>query len=74
MSPDFERLIGRAVADKEFRDALLADPEGTAKSGGFNLSNAELQQLKEGLERVQNAKSSADIDSMFEVAGSQWGG
>jgi len=35
MSPEFERLVGRAVSDKAFRDELLADPEAAVKGQGL---------------------------------------
>jgi hypothetical protein len=57
MSPEYERLIGRAVMDKDFREQLLNDPEGAAKAAGFNLSDAELEQLKSQVERYKAASS-----------------
>jgi hypothetical protein len=64
MSPELERLIGRAVMDKEFRDQLLNDPEGAAKAAGFNLSDAELEQLKSLIERYKAGESSPELDSI----------
>jgi hypothetical protein len=74
MSPEFEQLVGRAVSDKTFRDKLLADPEAAAKGAGIRLSDAELKQLKEGIERVKRSMSTADIDNFFGVASSRWYG
>jgi hypothetical protein len=74
MSPEFEQLVGRAVSDKDFRDKLLADPEAAAKGAGIRLSDAELKQLKEGIERVKRSMSTADIDNFFGVASSRWYG
>ena len=56
MSPDLERLIGRAVIDPDFRKQLIADPDGTVKSAGFSLSDDELEQ-------VRKAASEAASDS-----------
>lgn len=41
MSPDMERLVGRAILDKDFRQKLLDDPEATLKDAGFNLTQEE---------------------------------
>jgi hypothetical protein len=64
MSPELERLIGRAVMDKEFRDQLLNDPEGAAKAAGFNLSDADLEQLKSLVGRYQAGASADDLDAL----------
>lgn len=68
MSPDFERLIGRAVTDKQFRDGLLADPEGTVKGAGFSLSADEMKQLKDSVDRVKADMTTDEIDQRFEVS------
>ena len=39
-------LIGRAVADPEFRSKLAADPEGAAKEVGYTLTEEQLAALK----------------------------
>jgi hypothetical protein len=39
-------LIGRAVADPEFRSKLAADPEGAAKEAGVTLTEEQLATLK----------------------------
>jgi hypothetical protein len=39
-------LIGRAVADAEFRSKLAADPEGAAKEAGVTLTEEQLATLK----------------------------
>lgn len=70
MSPEFERLIGRAVGDKKFREEVLNDPEGVAKS--FGLSDAETEQLKAGIAEVSQKKSTGDIDDFFQLSGGRW--
>lgn len=40
-------IIGRAVADKTFRDALIADPEVAAESLGYSLTPEQATSLKE---------------------------
>jgi hypothetical protein len=39
-------LIGRAVADAEFRAKLAADPEAAAKEAGYVLTEEQLATLK----------------------------
>jgi hypothetical protein len=39
-------LVGRAVADPEFRSKLAADPEGAAKEAGYTLTEEQLATLK----------------------------
>ncbi len=63
-----ERIIGKAVMDAEFREALLADP---AKAlAGYDLTEEEMAGLKE----------LADAESLNAMAGtldervSKWGG
>lgn len=47
MSPDFERLVGRAILDPDFRRQLLDDPDGTVKRAGFSITDAEMDQIRE---------------------------
>ncbi|HMQ32030.1 MAG TPA: Franean1_4349 family RiPP [Chloroflexaceae bacterium] len=47
MSPDFERLVGRAILDPDFRKRLLDDPDGTVKGAGFSITDTELEQIRE---------------------------
>lgn len=35
MTPDFERLIGRAMLDPAFRKRLIADPDAAANEAGL---------------------------------------
>jgi hypothetical protein len=67
MSPDFERLIGRAVTDKQFRDGLLADPEGTVRGTGFSLSADEMKQLKDSVEQIKADMTADEIDQSFGI-------
>ena len=65
MSPDLERLVGRAVMDKAFRDKLLADPEGAVKDSGLTLSKEEMANLKTGIEQVKTDITTQQIDQDF---------
>jgi hypothetical protein len=60
MTPELERLVGRAMLDKEFRDTLLANPAATATKAGFTLSPEEIANLNtinatpEGFEKISD--------------------
>ena len=49
MSPDFERLIGRAALDPAFRKRLLDDPDAAAKEAGLQPDPAEMDRLRKAL-------------------------
>ena len=72
MNQDFERLIGRAVVDKKFRNALLANPEDAVAGAGFKLNNEEMEQLKAGIENVKAERGGEQLDEMFKVAHGNW--
>ena len=40
-------LIGRAIADPDFRAALAADPEAAVKEAGYELTEEEIAGLRE---------------------------
>jgi hypothetical protein len=65
---DVERLIGRAVLDPVFRESLLKDPEKTIRIAGLNLSQKEIERLKE----IDPQKAQAAIEEMVAVAGHAW--
>ncbi|RPJ56642.1 MAG: hypothetical protein EHM12_10080 [Dehalococcoidia bacterium] len=68
MSSDLERLVGRAVTDKAFRDKLLADPEGVVKQAGLQLSAEEMEKLKAGVK----GKSSKELDEQLALLRTRW--
>lgn len=59
MTANIERLAGRAVVDRRFRQQLLADPEGAAKSAGVALSPAELEQVRKAAARFAGSETNA---------------
>lgn len=65
MSPDFERLVGRAILDPTFRKQLLDDPEGTVKGEGFAITEAELDHIR------QAAKDRGNTNRKLDAVGSQ---
>lgn len=69
MSPELERLVGRVVTDKDFRDKLLADPEGAVKDSGFNLSADELDRVKNAVDNVKQQGTAQQLDQQFGTLG-----
>ncbi len=70
MSPDFERLIGRTMSDKAFRDQVLTNPEAAAKGMGLTLTAAELDPLKSGLTKM----TSNELEEQFAPSAKRfWG-
>ena len=46
-------IIGRSVADKSFREALIADPEAAVKPLGYSLTPEQISSLIEsGLGKI----------------------
>ncbi len=65
MSPELERLVGRMVTDKEFRDKLLADPEGAVKDAGFQLTPDELDRVKAGVDNLNQSFTPDQVEEPF---------
>jgi len=70
MSPDFERLIGRAVLDPDFRKRLLDDPDAAAKEAGLQPAPDEMERLRKALTDPAQRKQLEDIDR--QVAAPVW--
>jgi len=58
---ELRTIAGKALADPEFRDKLLADPEAAVKEAGFDLTPEQLEALK-GMDREQFDAAMADLD------------
>jgi hypothetical protein len=54
MSAEFERLIGLAVLDADFRARLLTDTDAALHAHGFNLTEAERAKVAAGLSDMNN--------------------
>lgn len=65
MSPDLERLVGRAVMDPAFREKLLADPEGAIKDSGLSLTPDEVDGVKKGVERIKQDATPEQLTQPF---------
>jgi hypothetical protein len=65
MKEEMERLIGRAVTNKDFRDKLMADPEQAAKDAGFNLSADEVDSLRKSINKITANSTTEQIDQQL---------
>nr|WP_044200309.1 Franean1_4349 family RiPP [Oscillochloris trichoides] len=65
MSPDLERLIGKAVIDPDFRKKLLDNPDEAIKEAGLSLTDDEQDRVRKSIsERSQDIERvSQDIDT-----------
>lgn len=54
-----EQLVGRALVDKDFMEAVIKDPEGEIRKAGLDVSPEELAQIKE----VDTAKAQRFAES-----------
>ncbi len=55
---EIHELIGRTVADPDFRASLMEDPEKAVKDAGYDLTEEQLAALK----KVDLEGFSADLD------------
>lgn len=69
MTREFQRLIGRAFADKTFRDELLTDPQATLKSAGFNLGQQERQKLVVDMNSFQGNAAALNYSNYYDEEG-----
>jgi hypothetical protein len=72
VSPELERLVGRAILDPTFRKQLFDDPDGTIKSAGFSLSEDEVKQVREAIRQRSLMGQSLDDKINEAAAGGTW--
>jgi hypothetical protein len=72
VSPELERLIGRAVVDKEFRTKLFDDPDGTVQAEGFKLDPGEMDQVREAIRQRKQQGLALDDKIADATAGATW--
>ncbi|MBK8432766.1 MAG: hypothetical protein IPL28_16360 [Chloroflexi bacterium] len=53
MSNKMERIVGKAVLDAAFREALIANPEAALAEADLTLGAKKLEELKAGIERYK---------------------
>ena len=58
---DLRNVAGKALADHDFRQKLLADPEAALKAAGIELSDEQLNALKE-MDTAQLEQGLTDLD------------
>jgi hypothetical protein len=58
---DLRTIAGKALADPEFRQKLLADPETAVKEAGFELTSEQIKALKE-MNREELEAALVDLD------------
>ena len=58
---DLRSIAGKALADPAFREKLIADPEGAVKEAGIELTDEQLEALK-NMDREQLEEGLADLD------------
>jgi hypothetical protein len=64
---DLRAVAGKAVADPEFRQKLIDDPEAAVKSAGIQLSDEQMKTLKE-MDKAELEKGLSDLDSRLTMA------
>lgn len=72
MTSEFQRLIGRAFADKTFRDELLSDPQATLQSAGFNFSPEEREKLMTDMNSFEGNAAALKLDQAFDGNLGEW--
>jgi hypothetical protein len=58
---DLRAVAGKALADPEFRQKLVDDPEAAVKEAGIELNDEEIKALKE-MDKEQLEAGLADLD------------
>jgi hypothetical protein len=67
VSPDLERLIGRAIVDKKFRKDLFDDPDAAVRGAGFSLTAEELDRLRAAVQDAGKRRKKDDMDAEFDA-------
>lgn len=58
---DLRAVAGKALADSEFRQKLIDDPEAAVKEAGIELSDEQMKALKE-MDKEQFEQGLAEMD------------
>ena len=64
---DLRTIAGKAIADPDFREKLLNDPEAAVNEAGIELSPDQMKALKE-MDRDQLEKGLTDLDERLTMA------
>lgn len=66
MSPELERVVGKAVLDKEFRKKMMDDPDAALAEAGITLSPDELDKVKKAAK--ERGKARGHVDQVLDAA------
>lgn len=61
-------LIGRAIADPDFRAALIADPDKAIKEAGYELTDEEIASLRE----IDLQAKAEELGERLSKSGTSW--
>jgi acyl-CoA hydrolase len=61
-------LIGRAIADPDFRAALIADPDKAIKEAGYELTDEEIASLRE----IDLKARAEELGERLSKSGTSW--
>ena len=64
---DLRTIAGKAIADPDFREKLIKDPEAAVNEAGIELSPDQMKALKE-MDRDQLEKGLTDLDERLTMA------
>jgi acyl-CoA hydrolase len=64
---DLRAVAGKAIADPEFRQKLLEDPEAAVKGAGIDLSPDQMKALKD-MDKAELEKGLMDLDQRLTMA------
>ena len=64
---DLRTVAGKAVADPEFRQKLIDDPEAAVKEAGIELTPEQIQALKE-MDKEQFEEGISDLDERLTMS------
>ena len=64
---DLRAIAGKALADPDFRQKLVADPEAAVKEAGIELTADQIQALKE-MDKEQFEEGISDLDERLTMS------
>jgi hypothetical protein len=64
---DLRTVAGKAIADPEFRQKLLDNPEAAVKEAGIDLTPEQMEALK-NMDKAEMEKGLIDLDSRLTMA------
>ncbi len=71
---NYQRLVGQAIINQEFRHKLIANPKETIQESGLELGADEIKHLVASIEKFKHNISDAEAIAMFERLNVRWYG